>query len=305
MEKLSLNDINQMKPIALLDDERVKKRFVNLFMNLHKTGEDEAENFFETEKYNFIRIISESEHLQQCTPFSIYGCFLDVARLALSLERGSQPLLYVLWGNAKVGDKWEKRASLEVSPYGELVLRMQAGQIAYADSPVIVYEGDTFRPIVNEKGQKICVYEAAIPRKSKNIIGAFIRLTRPDNSFDFYYMLPDDIERLKNYSHKKNKGKTNALYSSNDGQIDSGFLAAKVIKHAFKTFPKVRIGQFSKLQDEAQAIDYGLDEPIPQQERPVAPSFEQPREQPDNDPFGGAPVAQPQSIQVEDDDDVF
>ena len=35
-----------------------------------------------------------------------------------------------------------------------------------------------------------------------------------------------------------------------------------VIKHAFKTFPKLKLGQFSKLQDEAQATDYGLDEPV-------------------------------------------
>ena len=51
------------------------------------------------------------------------------------------------------------------------------------------------------------VYSAAIPRQSKTIIGAFIKLTRPDRSFDFFWMLPEDIDRLKGYSLKKNQRK--------------------------------------------------------------------------------------------------
>ena len=163
--------------------------------------------------------------------------------------------------------------SIEISPYGELDLRIQAGQLLYADRPVIVFEGDEFKPKVNETGQKVVVYSAAIPRQSKTIIGAFIKLTRPDRSFDFFWMLPEDIDRLKGYSLKKNQrkdkdgnvyGDANALYHSNEGQIDTGFLEAKVIKHAFKTFPKLRLGQFSALQqdEQVQASDYGLDEPV-------------------------------------------
>lgn len=317
MEKLTLPELNKLKPLQVLDDERVKERFINLFKSIHKAEEAEAENFYQKERYNFQRIIQEDPNLQQCTGFSIYGCFMDVASMLLPLDNVSQPLLYILWGNAKVGDnKWEKRAVLEISPYGELALRMQKGQLLYADNPVIVYEGDTFKPIVNEKGQKICIYEAAIPRKSKIIIAAFIRLTRPDGSFDFSYMLADDIERLRNYSNKKNKGdnkndKSNALYTSNDGQIDPGFLRAKVIKHAFSTFPKIKIGQFSKLQEpEPQPTDYGLDHPVKPHmtaQRETAPVYNADPEpnHVNNDPFGGAPIQQPQGVQVEDDDDVF
>jgi recombinational DNA repair protein RecT len=299
--KLTIQELSAMKPLQVLEDERVKKRFINLFMNLHKADEDQAENFYEKEHYNMLRIIQGSEELQKCTAFSVYGCFLDVASMALSLDNVSQPLLYVLPGSVKVGDKYEKRATLEVSPYGELALRMQSGQLLYADSPVIVYEGDKFKPIVNERGQKICLYEASIPRMSKNIIGSFIRLTRADGSVDFSWMLPDDIERLKGYSAKKNRNNSgNALYSSNEGQIDTGFLAAKTIKHAFKTFPKVRIGEFSKLQnDEPQAANYGLDERI-------TPEM---TAKPEPEPFQATepsqPVVQQASVIVEDDDEVF
>lgn len=301
--KLSIQDLTAMKPLQVFDDERVKQRVISMFMKLHKAEEDEAVNFYEKERYNFSRIIQDSEHLKQCTAFSVYGCFLDLASMALTLENVSQPLVYLLWGNAKVGNNYEKRATLEISPYGELVLRMQAGQLLYADSPVIVYEGDKFKPIVNERGQKICLYEAAIPRQSKKIIGSFIRLTRPDNSFDFFYLLPDDIERLKGYSAKKNKTSgANALYSSNDGDIDPGFLAAKTIKHAFKTFPKVRIGNFSKLQEtEPQAMDYGLTETIPQDQlppKPVTQVFP-------NTPQQQIDQFEQQGVTVQDDDDVF
>lgn len=46
-------------------------------------------------------------------------------------------------GNVNVGSKdtpqWVKRASLGLfSPYGELAIRQRAGQIKYADNPVIV-----------------------------------------------------------------------------------------------------------------------------------------------------------------------
>lgn len=98
-----------------------------------------------------------------------------------------------------------KRATIEISPYGELDLRIQAGQLLYADRPVVVFEGDEFQPRVTETGQKVAVYSASIPRKSKTIIGAFIKLTRPDGSFDFFWMLPEDIDRLKEYSLKKIK----------------------------------------------------------------------------------------------------
>ena len=45
----------------------------------------------------------------------------------------------------------------------------------------------------------------------------------------------------------------NELYTSANGGIDPGFLKAKCIKHAFDTYPKLRIGKGSVL--ESQTID--------------------------------------------------
>ncbi len=273
--KMTITELKSMSPFQVLEDTRVRERFVTLYNNIHNS--EQGELFFEKEKYNLQRLIQASPALTKCTGFSTYGVLLDIASMGLTLENTSRPLMYVLPGSVNVGTKekkvWEQRMSIEISPYGELDLRIQAGQLLYADRPVIVFEGDEFKPKVTETGQKVVVYSAAIPRQSKTIIGAFIKLTRPDRSFDFFWMLPEDIERLKGYSLKKNQwqdkegnvhGEANSLYKSNEGQIDTGFLEAKVIKHAFKTFPKLRLGQFSTLQqdDQIQASDYGLDEPI-------------------------------------------
>ena len=74
--------------------------------------------------------------------------------------------------------------------------------------------------------------------------------------------MESDWLRLKSYSEKKNKGKANALYSSNNGYIDPGFLENKTIKHAFDAYPKKpRIGKFTTLQtdqEEAPVVDYGF-----------------------------------------------
>ena len=107
----------------------------------------------------------------------------------------------------------------------------------------------------------------------------------------FFWMLEDDILRLKGYSQRNSReGKANALYTADNGSIDRGFLEAKTIKHSFDAFPKIRIGQFSQFSDEIQPIDYGLNEPIKPQELP------QTNFQPD-------PI-QEHTI-VEDNDDIF
>lgn len=82
---------------------------------------------------------------------SLYGCFLDIAVNGLTLDQTGHPLCYILSRNCKLGTKrtWErylrKRAYVSVTGYGELTMRMRAGQIKYADNPVVVYEGDHFK----------------------------------------------------------------------------------------------------------------------------------------------------------------
>ena len=126
-------------------------------------------------------------------------------------------------------------------------------------------------------GQKVVNYMCNFPHKTNHIIAAFLRITRSDGSVDYAVMLEEDWMRLQNYSLKNNQrwdnatrqyvGKANDLYTANNGGIDSGFLAAKLIKHAFKTYPKVRIGKGTELEsaqddNKQQEIDdfYGVAE---------------------------------------------
>ena len=88
----------------------------------------------------------------------------------------------------------------------------------------------------------------------------FRSIVRSDRSVDYSWLLEEEIERLKGYSSKANKKwnererryecKANELYTSNDGSIDTGFLIAKTIKHAFKTYPKIKVGKSTVLQSE-------------------------------------------------------
>lgn len=296
--KLSKQQLMAMKPLEVLDHEFVKHRFIDMYCKFHgielpaelaeeKYTSSTVAAHFENLKYQMVRIISSNAKLISCTGLSVYGCILDFAANGLTLDTGPQPLAYLLPGSVKVGanpDRYETRMTIEISPYGELALRINAGQILHADNPVIVYQNDLFKPKYMN-GYKMVDYECEVPRTSKQIKASFIRLTRPDNSFDFFWMLPDDIDRLKKYSERKNRGKSNALYGNDNTSIDTGFLAAKTIKHAFKTFPKIRIGQFSKYQeDDVQAFEYGLEEGIAPNETAQAsmapPSFDEEPGQP-------------------------
>ncbi len=261
--KLTGEVLQGLKPTDLPEHEAVQDKFISLYNSIH--GTTQGELIYHKETFNFKRMIAENKVLQECTPLSLYGVFLDVAVNGLSLDSGSKPLAYVIPRNANVGTRetprWEKRAYLVVSPYGELVMRIRAGQIKHADNPVIVYEGDTFSIFIDATGNKQIEYRACIPRTSTKIIAAFIKLVRPDNTMDFEYLTMEDIARFKGFSEKNNRGTANALYSSVQGSIDPGFLASKMIKHAFRTFPAVRTKgamTVTETQIEAEDIDYGL-----------------------------------------------
>ena len=126
-------------------------------------------------------------------------------------------------------------------------------------------------------------------------------------------MLQDEITRLQQYSAKKNQNSgANALYTSGPGGgIDAGFLEAKIIKHAFSSFPKIKTGGFSKLSDEEpDPINYGLDTTVHDQAAPspVIPAQETTEDPVDPAPeaFGGEQVkADEDGVVVEDPDETF
>lgn len=276
--QIRVDELNKLSPMELVENSKVEQKFVQMYNTIH--GTDMGAQIYEKEVFNFQKLMQENPALQECTQMSLYGCFLDMAVNGLSLDPTGKPHCYLIPRNSKSGHKdqngrdiYEKRASVSVTGYGELVMRMRAGQIKYADNPVVVYEGDTFS-IDLDRGVKKITYSAAIPRKSNKIIGAFIRIVRNDGSEDYQWLLEGDIDRLAGFSARANSywdnnarkrvnGKANELYTSNDGQIDPGFLENKMIKHAFDAYPKVKIGKFTNMQtveDPEPDFDYGIED---------------------------------------------
>lgn len=279
---LTVEQINALQPLDIVKNETVRQRFIQIYDTLW--GEGEGVKAYERESVFFNRVLADNDRLMNnCTKFSIFTAFIDLAVSGLSLEQGTRALCYLQGRNYKVGENvggdgkkknvYEGRLTLTISGYGELVLRARSGQIKYADNPVLVYEGDEFS-FSDRDGRKSVNYTCKLPHTTNHIIAAFLRITRTDGSVDYSVMLEEDWLRLKNYSGKNNRKWDdnarayveipNELYTSNEGGIDTGFLCAKVIKHAFKSYPKVRIGRGTELETQQEDIQdddfYGVKE---------------------------------------------
>ena len=297
--QITVEELNKMHAIDVVLSEAVRNRFIQIHDTLWGAGTGEPA--YERESYYFTAILRDNEKLQKATKFSIFNAFIDLAVTGLSLEPGVRALCYLQGRNFKIGNDqtgkaiYEGRLTLTISGYGELVLRARAGQIRHADNPVLVYEEDSFS-FSDIDGRKQVQYTCNLPHRSNHVVAGYLRITRCDGSTDYSVMLEEDWLRLKDYSAKNNRRwdkttnqwveEANSLYTCNAGGIDTGFLCAKIIKHAFKTYPKVRIGKAeleTQQTDEVQTSidDFYLDGK-PQEQAPAMP-------QDANSPFGNEP----------------
>ena len=288
--------IQSLKATDVIRNDYVRQQFVAVYNAIWKEG---GEGAYEREAMYFNNQLRDSENLRKCTGMSVFFAFIDLAVRGLTLEPGAQALCYLLprsyciGKNAQGQNVYEKRCNLTISGYGELVLRAKAGQILHADNPVVVYEGDGFE-FGEKDGRKYVNYCCRIPRQSNRIIACFLKITRPDGTVDYSVMTEHDWKRLSDFSAKANRywdghqwvEKANTLYSSLEGQIDTGFLKAKCIKHAFKTYPKIAIGKGTQLESDVIGNDnqpetgfdpYGgmadnAGTPVPKAEQTYAPA---------------------------------
>lgn len=274
---ITLERINTLTPEQIVSDEHVRAKFISIYEAMWSgtTGLIGAAAY-EREARNFSRLLAEKEDIRsKCSRFSIFTAFLDVAISGLSLEPGTRAQAYLQSRSVAVDSRYENGAKknvyetqcmLVVSGYGELILRARCGQIRHADNPVIVYAEDEFE-FGERNGNKFVNYTCRLPHTSGNIVGCFMKITRADGTRDYAVMLPEDWVRLARYSARSNgtydratkewkNAKPNALYGQQaDGsfRIDPGFLIAKCIKHAFKSYPKARVGRGTQL--ESQQVD--------------------------------------------------
>ena len=275
---LTVEQINELQPQDIATNDFVRDKFIQIYeaMWTPSTGVS-GEAAYERESRFFNRILGEKEDIRKsCTRFSLFTAFLDVAISGLSLEPGSRAQAYLLSRSIAVDSYVDQQ---EMREHG-VEHRARVGQIRHADNPVIVYAEDEFE-YGERNGNKFVNYTCRLPHTSGNIIACFMKITRADGSVDYAVMLPEDWARLAGYSARQNRqwdgqnrrwveGRPNALYGQkqpdNTFKIDTGFLVAKCIKHAFKTYPKARVGRATQL--ESQQVDdleinddiYGLED---------------------------------------------
>lgn len=309
--KLTVEEINKLQPLEIIEHPVVRDKFIQIHDTLW--GADTGNGAYERESRYFNQLLSDmgQDKIAKTSRFSIFCAFIDLAINGLTLKPGAQALCYLVGRNVNIGSKqepkYEARVVLKVSGYGELVNRIRCGQIRYADNPVIVYENDEFS-FAERNGQKSIDYVSHFPHTGQKIVAVYLKIIRNDGSIDYSVMYEDGWLRLQNFSLKHNQrkdrngntyGEANSLYTSNNGQIDPGFLVAKCIKHAFKSYPKARIGRYTELQsqevDQPQLPDnlYNIDTEtgeVLDAPKPQAP-----------EPFGAEPM--PQGVTVTPDEE--
>lgn len=254
--KFTVERLNELQPLDIVTDSAVRDRFIQIYDTLWGAGTGEAAYERESRYFNHLLREADGGKLQKATKFSIFNAFIELAVSGLTIEPRSRALCYLTGRNVNVGTKehqrWEGRCVLTISGYGELVLRVRAGQIRHADNPVLVYENDEFS-FADRDGRKSVEYVAHYPHTGKRIVACYLGITRADGSRDYGILFEEDWHRLAGFSAKQNsKNIPNSLYGyRGEGaplDIDPGFLCAKCIKHAFKSYPKVRIGSRTVLE---------------------------------------------------------
>lgn len=241
--ELTSNYIKALHPVDVAKDKAIGEHFQTKFMAMYRVSKEQAASFYEREKDNFMKRISESEDLKSCTPMSIFMAFMQVGGWKLSLEGGSQSDVYLIPGNRNIGTKdnpnWIKEVVAQPSPYGEKKIRIETGQIKHAGTPVVVYSSDKYSEKTGENGRVKVEWTKGDRPANDKIVAGFILLEYPDGSTEFKTFDLDDVNTWKKASEKKNRGNANPLYTSNNGQIDKKFFEGKILKHAFKLFPRV------------------------------------------------------------------
>lgn len=168
--------------------------------------------------------------------------------------------------NGKLQEQWIKVLGFSTSPYGRLALAMQKGAIDFAYPAQIVREGDAFSKVIADGVPSI--NHTPLEGNKGRILSAYITLVVKGRNVTFSLSWAD-IERLAAYKKKQVQGRLeDTFYKDIDkGEIDEGFLKAKVLKHALKTLTNsVSVEQSEKFIIDEDVIEEKIIKPLNQED---------------------------------------
>lgn len=253
--------LNTLSPAQIINDPRVKNKFITLYEQMHGAGRGAA--LYEAEKFYFGKLLVDTPELTKCTPMSLYTVFVNCAVLGLTVNP-AEKLCYVYPQAVNIGTKdspkYETRATLSIDGRGELLMRQRTGQISDYYPVVVVYDCDTFKhgldPVT--KHQTVLQHDIVTPRpENAKVIASYIRYEKASGEAIFKVYDRADMERFRSSSKSPNGPAWTKNYI--------GMVENKTIKHTFKNMPKLALKtQFTELATETEGttedINYEIDE---------------------------------------------
>ena len=240
---MDLQKISKGIPEAI---QEAKDPFIRIWDKAQGSGGAVA---FETEVTFLRNMIANNAELKKCTPLSFYVLLIEVAYNGLTLDQKGKALAYVIPTPFNVGTKqspsWETRAIYTISPYGELDLRIRSRAIKHSRNPVVVFKGDFFipsRPLVQHERK----FESMEP------IASYIEFMLPDGTWDNKVF---DIKEIVNFKTKSKQPNSDQWTGGFNGGPTIGMIEAKTIKHAFRSYGKIRRGNNTALESELDVED--------------------------------------------------
>lgn len=232
---MNFKRISQLNIQDLLADEEFILTYTALYNA--SSGTNDGMVIYARETSFLKQLYLKDAGLRKCTTLSVAASLLDGAYHDLSIEPITKPLAYLLNKGHNIGTKaapvYEQRAYFAVTGYGEILLRIRSGFIKHADNPVIVYEGDFFQ-VVNNVPHHEQGFESSV------ITHAYMKITRYDGTVDYKVFPMSQIQTYRGASDNKSSV---AWTGGVDGQPTIGMIEAKVIKHSFSTYPRIKLGK--------------------------------------------------------------
>ena len=250
-----------------------QNRFADMIVASRGLARDKAAEEYQLESFQFKKLLLESSSLvgKDYSPISAMSVFLDVISAGLSFSP-VQKHVYVLSRSVKTGRKdankkdiYEDRLYFTEQANGLIHLARAAKSIEGVTQPTIVYADDKFSNGTDVNGLDWVEYIAG-PGESDVIVGAFCHVILHNGKREAVVLKKRDWMRLAEFSKKQNSkwddnvkkkvpGDANALYYSNGGQIDPGFLATKLVKKALKYRDKKTIVSDVHIEDTDAEVD--------------------------------------------------